>query len=156
MLPLSYNRDLQEDKVHLFEGIETTFSCVQMMTLTLQKASWKTDRMRKSLAQDFSNATDLADDLVGKGVSFREAHEIVGALVQKCLGQKKGLEELSLEDLQDHHPLFDVHSLPRLRHQNVMAARTSEGGTSPQAVQEQIQKALACLSSMAPYPVNPK
>ncbi len=140
-LPLAYNRDMQEDKIHLFEGLETVRACVRLMDLMLQKTTWKTEKMSQALRQDFSNATDLADDLVEKGLSFREAHEVIGLLVQSCLKQKIGLEDLSLDQLKKAHTLFDEKSKTKLTHIAVMKARTSEGGTSPQAVQAQIKKA---------------
>jgi argininosuccinate lyase len=142
-LPLSYNRDMQEDKVHLFEGLETVTSCVRLMLLTVQKAQWNTERMKAALKADFSNATDLADDLVEKGISFREAHEVVGHIVQKCIAAKKGLEDLTLAELQASHKLFDAKTVTKLSHMAVMNARTSEGGTGEVAVREQIKKATA-------------
>lgn len=140
-LPLAYNRDMQEDKIHLFEGLETVRSCVRLMNLMLTKASWKTEKMSASLKKDFSNATDLADDLVEKGLNFREAHEVVGNLVQTCLKQGMGLEDLSLDQLKKAHALFDSKSQRKLLHQEVMRARRSEGGTGPDAVMEQIRLA---------------
>ena len=140
-LPLAYNRDQQEDKIHLFEGLETVKSCVKLMSLMLQKANWKTERMRSALKKDFSNATDLADDLVEKGLSFREAHEVIGALVQTCLKQGIGLEDLSLDQLQKTHKLFDKASLAKVSHTAVMEARISAGGTSPYSVKIQLEQA---------------
>lgn len=145
-LPLSYNRDMQEDKIHLFEGLETVQSCVRLMHLMLQKTQWKTDRMQAALKRDFSNATDLADDLVEKGLSFREAHEVIGQLVQSCLKQGLGLEDLTLDQLKKIHKLFDQKSLEKVSHVAVLMARTSEGGTSPLAVLEQLQKARLSIS----------
>lgn len=144
-LPLSYNRDMQEDKVHLFEGIETWTSCLNLMHLMLTKTSWSAEKMLASLRSDFSNATDLADDLVQKGMSFREAHEIVGALVQKCIKMGIGLEDINLAQLQECHKLFDQKSLSKLSHEAVMNARNSEGGASPNAVLAQIVKAQIAL-----------
>jgi argininosuccinate lyase len=140
-LPLAYNRDMQEDKIHLFEGVETVKSCVRLMVLMLKKASWKKEKMAAALKRDFSNATDLADDLVEKGLSFREAHEVIGRLVQNCIKQKIGLEDLNLDQLKLAHNLFDEKSQLKLVHTSVMQARNSEGGTSPKAVKEQIAKA---------------
>ncbi|MDZ4661392.1 MAG: argininosuccinate lyase [Pseudomonadota bacterium] len=145
-LPLSYNRDMQEDKEHLFQGLETVLSCVQMMNLMLQKTSWKTENMSKALKADFSNATDLADDLVEKGLSFREAHEVVGHIVQDCISNKIGLEDLSLNTLKKFHVLFDQNTTAKLSHRAVMNARTSEGGTSPTSVEAQIAKAYEKMS----------
>jgi argininosuccinate lyase len=144
-LPLSYNRDMQEDKVHLFSGIETVTSCVRLMNLMITKAHWKTQRMSQALKSDFSNATDLADDLVEKGLSFREAHEVIGHLVQKCIKAGKGLEDLTLPELKESHTLFDLKTMAKIPHLAVMSARRSEGGTSPNAVLQQILKAKACF-----------
>jgi argininosuccinate lyase len=150
-LPLSYNRDLQEDKVHLFEGLETVVSCVQMMKLTLENCHWKKERMEAALKGDFSNATDLADDLVVKGLSFREAHEVVGHLVQACLQRGIGLEDLTLAELRTHSALFDEKSVAKTDFQNVLKARVSEGGTSPKAVKAQIEKAKKVLQMKAGF-----
>ena len=144
-LPLSYNRDMQEDKIHLFSGLETVNSCVSLMTLMLKKTSWKTEKMALALRGDFSNATDLADDLAGKGMSFREAHEVVGQIVQWCISQGKTLESLTLAELKGRNSLFDEKSLAKLSHGTVMKARTSEGGTAPKAVLEQIKRAKQLL-----------
>jgi argininosuccinate lyase len=140
-LPLSYNRDMQEDKIHLFEGIETTRSCVRLMHLMLTKANWKIARMEAALKGDFSNATDVADDLVSKGLTFREAHEVVGHLVQWCIKNGKNLEDLSVADLKRHHPLMDEVTLKKIPHRAVMEARRSSGGTAPEAVKAQIELA---------------
>lgn len=140
-LPLAYNRDMQEDKVFLFQGLDLCFSSVRMMSLMLGKAQWKTHRMAAALADDFSNATDLADDLVRKGLPFREAHEVIGRLVRFCLEVGKPMETLTLTELRQAHPLFDEQSVLLLPHLSVMQARVSEGGTSSPAVQDQLKKA---------------
>lgn len=145
-LPLSYNRDLQEDKVHLFAGLDAVGPCLRLMTLMLQKCQWKPHRMRESLRKDFSNATDLADDLVEKGLSFREAHEVVGRLVQTCLSAGKGLEDLTLAELKATHILFNETTLAKIPHLQVMKARSSQGGTSPEAVRAQLQLAEMTLT----------
>jgi argininosuccinate lyase len=144
-LPLAYNRDMQEDKVHLFEGLETYASCLQLTSLMMKTAKWNTDQMSFALSGDFSNATDLADDLAAKGVPFREAHHVVGQLVQWCLSEGKALEQLTLPELKKFNPAFDQASLAKVPHKAVLAARTSEGGTAPQAVRAQIDKAKAAL-----------
>jgi len=144
-LPLSYNRDMQEDKIHLFEGLDTVRSCVRLMTLMLSKAEWRTERMEASLSGDFSNATDVADDLVEKGLPFREAHEVVGALVQWCIKNGRKLEDLSVAELKKHHALLDETTRSKLPHKTVMAARRSAGGTAPEAVLAQLGLARASL-----------
>lgn len=141
-LPLSYNRDLQEDKYYLFEGIDTVRSCVRLMLIMLQNTNWKAENMMKSLSGDFSNATDLADDLVNKGLPFRQAHEVIGKTIAYCIKNKIKLEDLTLKELQQFSDLFNEDSLKVLPHLAVMKARTSEGGTAPCSVKNQIQKAL--------------
>lgn len=145
-LPLAYNRDMQEDKVYLFEGLDLCRQSTNMMTLMLQKARWKPEQMQASLAGDFSNATDLADDLVRKGMAFREAHEVIGKLVRYCLQNSVSLEKLSLAQLKEVSPVFDQASLAVIPHLTVLNARTSFGGASEAAVKVQIQAAKARLT----------
>lgn len=144
-LPLAYNRDLQEDKFHLFTGLDTVKSCSRLMLVMLEEATWNAKNMKKSLTGDFSNATDLADDLVKKGLPFREAHEVIGHVVQYCMKNQIALEQISLRELKALHPLFDETSLAVLPHLAVMHARTSAGGTSPQAVAAQVEQAKSLL-----------
>lgn len=144
-LPLSYNRDLQEDKTLLFRSVDVLKSCLKLMHLMLTKANWKSDKMKKALAGDFSNATDLADFLVTKGLSFRQSHEVVGKIVQFCIEKSIKMENLSLSELKTFSPLFDEQMLKLLPHESVMNARTSHGGTSPASVLKQIEHAKRLL-----------
>jgi argininosuccinate lyase len=144
-LPLAYNRDLQEDKVFLFEGLDTVRSSLRLMLVMLEKAKWKPENMASALRGDFSNATDLADDLVKKGMPFRQAHEVIGRVVNDCVKRNLVLEDISLSQLRGYSPLFDESSLRVLPHVSVMKARTSEGGTAPSSVLAQIAKAQAIL-----------
>jgi argininosuccinate lyase len=144
-LPLSYNRDLQEDKTLLFRSVDVLKSCLKLMHLMLTKANWKTEKMKQALAGDFSNATDLADFLVTKGLSFRQSHEVVGKIVQFCMEKSLKMESLSLPDLKLFSPLFDESMLNLLPHEAVMSARTSAGGSAPSAVLKQIERARTLL-----------
>lgn len=144
-LPLSYQRDLQEDKHHLFEALDSVRICVKLMFCQMQKAQFKTDKMAQSVAGDASNATDLADFLAVKGMPFREAHEVVGRIVRFSLESKIALEEMTLAQLKEFSTLFDESTLDALKPLNVMKARNSEGGTSPTAVKIQIEKAKQAL-----------
>jgi argininosuccinate lyase len=144
-LPLSYNRDMQEDKVHLFSALDTLEPSLQLMDIMLKSAEWRVDRMAAALSGDFSNATDLADDLVSKGLTFREAHEVVGSVVRACIKDGVKLEELSVQNLKAHHKLFDDSTVAKLSHSVVMSARTSEGGTAPEMVKRQLLKAKSLL-----------
>lgn len=140
-LPLAYNRDLQEDKVHLFQGFDNSYDCVRLLRQMMEGCEFHRDRMRAALRGDFSNATDLADDLAVKGVPFREAHEIVGSIVRHCIAKKLILEDLKAADLRKFHPAFDDGSVRKMQHEEVMRARTSRGGTSPAAVRAQLELA---------------
>lgn len=144
-LPLSYNRDLQEDKEPVFYALDSVRGSVRLMAYMLSGAKFNRTRMEESLKGDFSNATDLADDLAKKGVPFREAHEVVGHVVRHCMTAKVRLEDLSVSELKKLDARFDERSKEVLTHRFVMYARTSEGGTSPKAVHLQIQKAEARL-----------
>ena len=137
-LPLSYNRDLQEDKGFLFDALDTTLSCVTLMHLMLSRAQFRTERMRQAVRGDFSNATDMADYLVRKGMPFRQAHEVVGRVVQYCLKQGMTLEEMDVEQLRAFSDLFDADAVQVLQPEAVLEARRSHGGTAPEAVKHQI------------------
>ena len=144
-LPLAYNRDLQEDKGHAFQAVDTVRSSLRLMTAMLESAQFNRERMASCLAGDMSNATDLADDLARKGIPFREAHEIVGRVVLACLRSGRALEQLTLEELREFHPAIDAGTVAKLPHRAVMEARNSRGGTAPAAVAEQIMMARARL-----------
>jgi argininosuccinate lyase len=144
-LPLSYQRDLQEDKFHLFEGLDSARFCVKLMFCQMQKAKFSKEKMMATLKGDASNATDLADYLAKRGLPFREAHEIVGRIVRYSIANKCAIEDFSLEQLKEFHPLFEKEALNIVKHIEVMKARTSYGGTAPSAVSIQIQKAKLLL-----------
>ncbi len=146
-LPLSYHRDLQEDKTFLFEGIDTAKSSLKLMKLMLETAEFQTESMEQKVQGDFSNATDLADDLVVKGLSFREAHEVVGGIVKHCLSRKCSIEDLTLSDLQRFSPLFRGDIVEKVKPKAVLESRTSRGGTGSNVVLEQIQMAKELLES---------
>jgi len=144
-LPLSYQRDLQEDKQHLFESLDSVKICIKLMLCQMQKAYFNTSKMQQAVSGDASNATDLADFLAKKGMPFREAHEVVGKIVRFSLENKTPLEALTLDQLNLFSSLFDSTTIEALNPMNVMRARTSEGGTSPSSVKIQIEKAKKVL-----------
>jgi argininosuccinate lyase len=144
-LPLAYNRDMQEDKFHLFQGSDVARSCVNLMAEMLEGAKFDRVRMVNAVSGDFSNATDLADELAKKGVPFREAHEIVGRVVRYCLKNGVALENLGVDQLKAFHPMVDEATVAALKHDAVLKARNSRGGASPAAVKDQIAKAIALL-----------
>jgi argininosuccinate lyase len=146
-LPLSYNRDLQEDKGFVFDGVDTARACLRITALMLRGARFNEKRMAQAVRADFSNATELADALARKGMPFREAHAVAGKVVRRCLVQGQVLESLTLAELREHSPLFDDAVVAALQPAAVMAARKSAGGTGPTAVREQLRLAREQLAA---------
>ena len=139
-LPLAYNKDFQEDKEALFDAFRTTRDCVEAMAILLEEGLvFRPERLHQAVEEDFSNATDVADYLVARGVPFREAYQLVGAVVRRCLEQGCLLRDLSLEAWQDLHPAFEADLFAALEPKAVVAARRSEGGTGFDRVDEQLE-----------------
>ena len=129
-IPLAYNKDMQEDKEGLFDTIDTLKFSLSVYAAMLKGMKVNADRMRQVLDDDFSNATDMADYLVRKGLPFREAHSVVGRAVRLAIETKRNLAELELKELLELCPLFEVDILAALRIETCIEARNSEGGTS--------------------------
>jgi len=139
-LPLAYNKDLQEDKEALFDGVKTVRSCVEAMTILMQEGlEFRPDRLNTAVTEDFSNATDVADYLATKGVPFREAYNMVGKVVKTSLAAGKLLKDLSLEEWKAIHPAFERDIYEAIAPRQVVAARNSYGGTGF----EQVRAAIA-------------
>lgn len=146
-LPLSYNRDMQEDKGSVFSSYETLTSCLSMMGPMYRDLSFNKERMANACADGFLNATDLADHLVRKGMPFRQAHEVVGAAVQYCVKKGKRLESLTVKELRTFSELLDKGSLEHISLDACLRRRTSSGGTAPERVNEQMTSARAIMAS---------
>lgn len=146
-LPLSYNRDLQEDKESLFAAVETLKVSLQLFSEMLETMEVNKERMKEAAGQSFLNATDAADYLVRKGLPFRQAHEVVGKLVKTCLDRSIALEELSLEEFQGVSHLFDEQIYEALQIANCIENKTSEGGTSTKSVKDQMVKGKEYLKA---------
>lgn len=145
-LPLSYNRDLQEDKEPLFDAADTLRGALSVFIPMIETAKFKTDRMKQSLHGDFSTATDLADYLVRNGMPFRKSHEVVGKLVAECIAAGKGLEDLTLTDLQALVTDASEDTLQMLKPEQSIAARSIPGGTARTSVEKQIEAARNLLA----------
>ena len=138
-LPLAYNKDFQEDKEALFDAYRTTRDCVEAMAILFEEGlEFRIDRLNQAVESDFSNATDVADYLVARGVPFREAYQLVGAVVRRCLEQGCLLRELSLQQWKELHPAFEDDLHEALAPRAVVSARRSEGGTGFDRVHEQL------------------
>ncbi|MCP9850304.1 argininosuccinate lyase [Cyanobium sp. Morenito 9A2] len=147
-LPLAYNKDFQEDKEALFDVVRTTLDCLEAMAILLEEGvSFRPERLEAAVATDFSNATDVADYLVAKGVPFREAYQLVGGLVKEALAEGILLRALPLERWQHVHPAFESDIYEAIHPRQVVAARRSEGGTGFEQVAEQLRRAAARLES---------
>ena len=145
-LPLAYNKDLQEDKEAIFDGVNTTKSCLEAMAILLSEGlEFRTARLNSAVAEDFSNATDVADYLAARGVPFREAYNMVGTVVKRCLADGKLLKDLSLEEWQRLHPKFEADIYDAIAPRQVVSARNSYGGTGFEQVQQAIERANSCL-----------
>ncbi len=137
-LPLAYNKDMEEDKESLFDGIDTAKACLDVLTPMLATMTVKKENMRRAAGEGFINATDLADYLVTKGLPFRSAYKISGELVALCIKEKTTLEALPLATYKQYSDLIDEDVYPVIDLDACVARRTSEGGTSPASVMAQI------------------
>jgi argininosuccinate lyase len=146
-LPLGYNRDTQDDKPPLFSSLQLVKDSLELVVVMLQNADWQTARMRASLEGDFSTATDLADFLAARGIPFRQAHEMVGAIVRGCLEQGIGLEELTAEKLAELAPDVPAEALKVLSPEASIARRESYGAPGPKAMQAQLEHARQLLET---------
>jgi len=139
-IPLSYNRDMQEDKKPLFSTIDTLKPILNILAVLLQNIKINKEKMRKAAEKGFLLATDLADYLVLKGVPFREAHGIVGEIVKYCEKKGKTLEELSLEEMRGLCDLIGSDVKNVLNVNKAIVRRTSFAGTAPKEVMRLIEK----------------
>jgi argininosuccinate lyase len=130
-LPLSYNRDLQEDKVALFDTVDTVKGCLAVLTAMIPRLVVHADRMLEATTDGFVLATDVADYLVTKGVPFREAHHIVGQAVRRCLESGRRLEDIPLKEWRELSPAFASDVREWLSVEAAVARRTAGGGTAP-------------------------
>jgi len=144
-LPLAYNHDMQEDKEPLFDTVSTLETSLFLMSKMIETMQVNKEKMEEGTKGDFSTATELADYLVKKGLSFREAHRLIGKIVLYCLENKKNLEDLTLTELKLFHKDFGKEILKILRPQAAVEAKDSFGGTSLKRVEESTKKAKKIL-----------
>jgi len=147
-LPLAYNKDLQEDKEALFDSVKTVQACLEAMTILLEEGlEFRQERLASAVAEDFSNATDVADYLAAKGVPFREAYNLVGKVVKTSLSAGKLLKDLSIQEWKELHPAFEEDIYGAIAPTQVVAARNSYGGTGFEQVKQAIQSAQTRMSN---------
>ncbi|HEL2002347.1 TPA: argininosuccinate lyase [Streptococcus suis] len=142
-LPLTYNKDLQEDKEGMFDSAETILISIDILAGMLQSMTVHKERMAQSTEKDFSNATELADYLASKGLPFRQAHEIVGKLVLECSKAGYYLQDVPLERYQELSPVIEPDIYTALESETAVSRRNSLGGTGFESIRQQIQQAKA-------------
>lgn len=148
-LPLAYNKDMQEDKEGMFDTFETLKGALALFAPMIETMQVKQENMYQAVTNDFSNATDLADYLVEKGMPFRESHAVVGQVVLNCIQNGKYLLDLTLDEFKSFSELIDVDIFDVLRPETVVNARDVAGGTARKRVEVQIEQALAVIEELA-------
>ncbi|QIQ41670.1 MAG: argininosuccinate lyase [Buchnera aphidicola (Microlophium carnosum)] len=140
-LPLSYNKDMQEDKEGLFDAIKTWNDCLCIAILILKNIKIKNQSCRKAAEEGYSNATEIADYLVKKGLTFRESHNISGQLVLRAISEKKSLNNLELSTFQMYSHLIEEDIYEHITLESCLEKRVSKGGVAPCQVYKEIIKA---------------
>ena len=137
-LPLAYNKDMQEDKELTFDAIDTVKGCISLFTGMIKTMKFRKDVMENSAKNGFTNATDVADYLVNKGVPFRDAHGIVGQLVLMCIDKNIALDDLPLEDYKSISPVFEEDVYPAISMKTCVDKRMTIGAPGPEAMKKVI------------------
>ena len=139
-LPLAYNKDMQEDKEMAFDAMDTAADCITLFTGMIQTMKFRKDRMAKSAMNGFTNATDAADYLVGKGVPFRDAHGIIGRLVLYCIEKDTSIDALSLEELRSISDKFDEDIYDAISLKTCVEKRLTLGAPGEKMMKQVIEK----------------
>ncbi|HIY00070.1 argininosuccinate lyase [Faecalicatena contorta] len=137
-IPLAYNKDMQEDKEPAFDAIDTAKGCISLFTGMLRTIRFNKDRMEASARHGFTNATDAADYLVGKGVPFRDAHGIVGQLVLYCIDKGIALDDMTLEEYREISPVFQEDIYDAISIDTCVNKRVTTGAPGKKAMEEVI------------------
>ena len=148
-LPLSYDRDMQEDKSSFFEAYDTVLSGLQIFTQMVKTATWNKKTMASACEGGYLNATDVADYLVRKGLPFRTAHGVSARLVRSAIEKNCRLEDLDFAEYQKESPLFQKDIFAKITTQECVNARTITGGPSPKAVENQLAQLEAFIKENA-------
>ncbi len=139
-LPLAYDRDMQEDKISLFDSCDTVISCLEIFTYMISSAKWNVKKMEDACMEGFLNATDVADYLVKKGLPFRTAHGVSARCVRLAIEKNCHLEDLTLEEYKNISQLFEHDIFEIISPKNCVNARKTIGGPSEEAVLVQIEE----------------
>ncbi len=145
-LPLTYGKDMQEDKEPFFDAVDTTEASLEMTSGILEGITFDRERLLEASGDEMLAATEVADLLVRRGMPFREAHGIVGGLVRKCVEQGRALSDLSLDELSSSSDLLDDEYYEVLKQSSWLESKRSEGGTSSPSLARQIELASEVLT----------
>ena len=146
-LPLAYNKDMQEDKEGMFDTVRTVHGALQLFAPMIETMKVNKERMRQAVSQDFSNATDVADYLVNKGMPFRQAHEVIGRAVLYCIRHQKFLQDLTMDEFKQFSKLFEEDIYHVLQPETVVNARNVYGGTATAQVESAIARAEETIAA---------
>lgn len=150
-LPTAYNRDLQEDKPAVFATYDRLVPCLRMAAAMVATVRFNEERMLSACKDGFLNATDLADYLAMKGLPFRRAHEVVGAVVRYAIDNRKRLEDMTLIEFKGFSDIIDEDVFSVLPVERCVARRTSIGGTSPEVIPMQLSQAMSVLRRQSDF-----
>ena len=146
-LPLAYNKDMQEDKEFSFDAMDTAKGCIHLFDGMLESLKFNKDIMERSARHGFTNATDAADYLVGKGVAFRDAHGIVGKIVLYCIDKKCGIDDLTLDELKQFSPAFDQDVYDAISLKTCVDKRLTTGAPGKPAMENEIMSCVEYLKN---------
>ncbi len=138
-IPLAYNKDMQEDKELTFDAIDTVKGCLALFDGMIKTIKFNRFVMEKSAMMGFTNATDAADYLVGKGVAFRDAHGIIGRLVLYCIEKNCSIDDLSIDELKGISPVFEADVYEKISLKACVDKRLTVGAPGPEAMRKVIQ-----------------
>jgi argininosuccinate lyase len=145
-IPLAYNKDMQEDKELTFDAIDTVKGCLALFEGMIRTMKFNKDIMEKSAMRGFTNATDAADYLVGRGVPFRDAHGIIGRIVLHCIDKNCSIEELSLEELKAFSPAFEADVYDAISLKTCVEKRLTVGAPGTEVMKKVIEEQKKYLS----------
>ena len=148
-IPLAYNKDMQEDKEAAFDAMDTVRNCMMLFTDMLRTLKFNKDNMEKSATKGFTNATDAADYLVGKGMPFRDAHSVIGRLVLACIDKGCAIDDMSLSQLREFSELFSEDIYDAISLKTCVEKRLTVGAPSPQVMKNVIKANDEFLSSFS-------
>lgn len=138
-LPLAYNKDMQEDKEPLFDGIKTVKNCLKILPNVIKTMKVNKEKMLQAAKEGFLNATDVADYLTKKGLPFRDSHNVAGKLVSYCINSKKTLDELSIDEFKKESSLFEEDIYSAIDIKNSVISKKEIGGPNPETVKHVLE-----------------